>query len=1104
MPFAGKDAMPSLSSSPKKPFLAGSLKLKPKRQTDGGAGRNKRLAAILDAARQITSAGIRWARSTAGGSFGGGLAAGLYAVAFCHPLTARFGTGLTFVAGAFAAATFGLLIGAIGWGSRAARPRWQAIVPCAVLAVWAIAGGWLVQLSGLFCRSMDLDTVASPLVQAAVACGASLLLIGVPVACAARLSLGNSRPRVGWLLSGGATGLIMAAHFVGPWLGIQWAGWIAAVCSLAVIASRPRPSLRSVPPAQTSGFSRPVLIGTVFASLTAGMAAAALERLTLQLFPSAEAMQWTAWAGFLMGTAAGWRWTRRRLADQQRQTAAWLVLAGGFCTALTLVLFPVLTDWFLDVTSNVSQVGLLMGIRGALAAALLFPLGAAWASLVGLGRRDGACPPGHESPSPEEQDAHPDLLLKSTPALFGGYLAARWLLSQGLDVPALAGGAAMLLGVAGAGLSFPGTTWSGRWRKAVATAAIVALVGAGRLGVTYSPARAARLLFSTTVFMERNTGTELRLLPFLDDGRLLAAQEGDRGTYTLWKHHGVQIELRENGIPLGTYCGRADLCPQFSGQVLTAVLPLALHEAPRRVLMLGLGTGGTLLACLEFPVAEVTCVEGDRRLVALLDRTVWPSGLANPRSDNRVRIVELDPAAAVQSRGGSFDVILSDTDPAGVATGTPYFTREFYAGAAAQLGADGIFAQRFRYVDFGPWPIRSVLATLRNVFTQVAAVEAGGGEFVLLATNSPNGLNRADLLKRFQAPQVARALSHVGWDWSVALNLGAYWGTSCDEMIRSSPLNTASNGLFAFRLPQETMRWGSKRDELAQALSSHAGRIAEWPNAEGDDPELLRRLTDVITQRELMTAYPDQPWAYRKAVRDELKKHPHTVIADADNGFDRQLHPVDQHRLNYFDALGRAARARRPTLEALHQLEEFAEPYDPVLTYFVHHELSALYARSGSLDPAAHLRHRLYTVYYGDIHDLSIRDVVEALHLLVNYPQAFPATGRWDHMNALLQFLKLRWNNRGPGKPSSLRIALNDLERSISVAESTFSEMEKLREVVGVSESDWRARREVLERSLVRPLRSYQSELLPDYLKETQRPATAENRPAASARQNAN
>jgi hypothetical protein len=1097
--------MASLSKPSQESFLAGSLKLRPRRRVDGETRRNRRFAAILGAGRRLASTGLKWSRSTAGGSFGSGIAAGLYLVAFCYPLTARFGTGLTVVAGAFAAATVGMLVGAIGSQRRAAASRWRSIVPCSLIAVWAMVFGSLAELTGHCCRLIALDAFASPLVQYAVAFSVSLVLIGMPAACAARLSLGNSSIRVGLLLSGVAAGLVVAAHIVGPWLGIEWAAWIAAAGSLAIIVSRSpathRPTIES---ARTIGFRLAAVFWPVFGSVTVGIAAAGLGRMALQLFPSAEAEQWTGWAGFLVGTAAGLVLSRRGPADQQRRTALRLILAAAFCIALPLVLFAALTDCFLGATSSVSQTGLLMLIRGTSAAALFFPLGAGWAALVGFSQRAAAGKPAHESRSPEEQDDFPDLLLRSTPALFAGDLAGHWLLSRGADVPTLIGSGAILFAAAGAGLSFRRTTWSRRRRAAGAFAAIVALVGAGRLGGTYSPARAARLLFSTNVFMERQTGTETRLLPFLDDGRLVASQEGDRGTYTLWKHHGVQLELRENGIPLGSYCARADLCPQFSGQALTAALPLALHEAPRRVMILGLGSGSVLLACLEFPVAEVTCVEGDGRLIDLLDRAVWPSGPSNPAGDNRVRIVELDPASAVQARSGAFDVIVSDTDPAGVAAGTPYFTREFYDGVAGQLGVDGIFAQRFRYVDFGPWPICSALATLKCAFAQVAAVEAGGGDLVLLATNSPRGLNRPDLLKRFQAPQVSRTLSHVGWDWSIALNLGAYWGEGCEELIHDSRPNTGANGLFAYRLPQETMRWGSKRDELAQALSSHAGRIAEWPNVDGNDPEFLRRLNDVIMQHDLMTAYPDQPWAYRKAVHDELRKHPHTVIAEAGDGFDRKLHPVDQRRLNYFAALGRAAQARRPTLERLRQLEEFAEPYDPVLTYFVHHELAALYARAATPDPAAQLAHRLYTVYYGDVHDRSIRDVVEALHLLADNPQAFPASERWDHMNALLQFLKLRWNNRGLDKPPSVRIALNDLEKTISAAESAFAEMERLRVVVGVSETDWRARREVLERSLVRPLRSYQSGLVPAYLKETERPATAENRPAVSAKPNAN
>jgi hypothetical protein len=1006
-----------------------------------------------------------------------------------------------FEAGALTAATLGLIVGAIGSRNRQAGLRSRSIIACLLLAVWALAFGSLANVAGLCCKSIDLNTLASPLSQYAVACCVSLLLIGVPAACAAQLGLGKSHIRVGWLLIGGTVGLLAAVDAVGPWFGIQWAAPIAVACCLAIIASRVRLPVRQGDSTHTSGAGIPGAIGSVLASITVGIVAAALGRLTFQLFPDAEALQWTADGGFLMGTAVGLVLSNRGTMDRQRRTVARLLLAGAIGSALSVMLFSTLTDCFLGTTASVSQVTLLMLIRGMSAAALLFPLGAAWGGLVAAFLRTAPREHTDETSSSEEPCPHLDALLRSTPALFAGYLAARWFMSHGLDVPMLVGGGAFLLAAVGAGLSFQTTM---RWRGAGAFVVLIAVLGAGGICRTYYPAQAARLLFSTNVFMERHAGTETRLLPFLDDGRLVASQEGDRGTYTLWKHHGVQLELRESGIPLGTYCGRPDLCPQFSGPVLTAALPLVLHEAPRRVLLLGLGSGTTLSACLEFPIAEVTCVEGDGRLIDLLDRSVWPSGLVNPRSDNRVRVVELEPAIAVQTRGGSFDVIVSDTDPAGVATGAPYFTREFYAGLVGQLAPGGIFAQRFRYVDFGPWPVRCVLATLKDVFGEVAAIEAGGGDLVVLATNSPRGLCRPELLKRFQAPQVGRTFAHIGWDWSVALNLGAYSGKGCEELSQGSPLNTALNGLFAYGLPQETMRWGPKREELLKAFSSHTGRIAEWPNVDGNDLELLRRLSDVMMQHNLMTTYPDQPWAYRKAVREELRKHPHTVIEEAGDGYDRQLHPVDQRRLNYLAALGHAAQAQRPAPEKLRELDEFAEPYDPVLTYFVHHELAALYGRASSLDPATQLRHRLYTVYYGDASDRSIRDVVEALNLLVTNPQSLATAERWDHMNALLHFLKLRWANRGLAKPPSAQIMLNDSERSISAAESTLSEMERLRSVVGVSESDWQARREVIERSLVRPLRSYQSDLVPDYLKETQRPATVENRPVASPRQNAN
>jgi hypothetical protein len=78
------------------------------------------------------------------------------------------------------------------------------------------------------------------------------------------------------------------------------------------------------------------------------------------------------------------------------------------------------------------------------------------------------------------------------------------------------------------------------------------------------------------------------------------------------------------------------------------------------------------------------------------------------------------------------------------------------------------------------------------------------------------------------------------------------------------------------------------------------------------------------------------------------------------------------------------------------------------------------------------------------------------------------------------------------GKPALPQVVLNDLERCIDAVESTLSLMDRLRGEVGVRETDWSARRAVVERELTRPLRSYRAELIPVYQKEAEKTASSE------------
>jgi hypothetical protein len=312
----------------------------------------------------------------------------------------------------------------------------------------------------------------------------------------------------------------------------------------------------------------------------------------------------------------------------------------------------------------------------------------------------------------------------------------------------------------------------------------------------------------------------------------------------------------------------------------------------------------------------------------------------------------------------------------------------------------------------------------------------------------------------------------VGWDH-----------TALTELAASVSPNTAANGRFAFQLPQELMRWASKLQEVTADVGPKSTRLAAWKVIDGNNPDILTRLAENVGLRNAMATYSDQPQAYRKLLKDQLKKNktsPIRQIAMLENEDSGKLHPVDQHRTEYLLALSKCVKQKDPNVNDVVRLEEYAVPYDPLISYFVHHEAAELHALRSTPDRAAELEHRLHLAWFSDPRDQSIRPVVRSLELLNEGNVANLATStRWDQMNGLLQLLLVRWENRGQKPSGSTQVMLIDVEKSISAIERSFEVMESLAPEMGIADADWQARRTVLERGLVRPLRTYRSQLLP-------------------------
>jgi spermidine synthase len=370
-----------------------------------------------------------------------------------------------------------------------------------------------------------------------------------------------------------------------------------------------------------------------------------------------------------------------------------------------------------------------------------------------------------------------------------------------LWIPALGYAGALTLGVAvnlalALAAAFAGS--GRRWRLATVAVASVAFVLVLPLDPPWS------LLRASAVGGDVGTGSTVHFGVGRSATVLLIRRNGG------WR-------LRSNGlaeaqvVPLGGSASGSSRLPQWLGAMASLVRPEA-----RSLLVVGLG-GGSVLEDVPQLVESIDVVELEPEVIAA-NRAIASQRRKDPLGDPRVRVVVNDARGSLLLTDKRYDAIVSQPSHPWRPGASHLFTREFFELAREHLVPSGVLVQ-WMTPRFADTPlIRTLVATLLEVFPHVHVYGPARGVLLLVASGEPLADDESVARALASAPEAFALLGVLGpADLAAARILDDRGARGFSE---GAPSNTDDRNLLEMRSFEVARRDGETGD-LARALAPH-------------------------------------------------------------------------------------------------------------------------------------------------------------------------------------------------------------------------------------------------------------------------------------------
>ena len=311
-----------------------------------------------------------------------------------------------------------------------------------------------------------------------------------------------------------------------------------------------------------------------------------------------------------------------------------------------------------------------------------------------------------------------------------------------------------------------------------------------------------------------------------------------RSSTVMLLDQGAEWRLFTNGLPESAIARPGTLPARYVEARWLGFLPVLLRPEARTALLIGLG-GGIALEGMPDSLERVDVVELEPQ-VLVANREIGPERDLNPLSSARVRMVMNDARGALMLSDTRYDAVISQPSHPWTAGASHLYTREFFALVKQRLGDDGVFIQwiGIQFVDEAL--LRTLVATLGDVFAHVQVYRPVAPALLFAASDRPFDLpvSAAEAL-RVAGPDLARYGIHAPEDAVVALFLDE---SDAEAFGAGAPLNTDDHNLLASRSAR--LRRGEALDATQLARLSQGQDPLPTLSARLDALRVVRRLVD--------------------------------------------------------------------------------------------------------------------------------------------------------------------------------------------------------------------------------------------------------------------